>query len=318
MNCREHRGFGGKTVAGSAIICLALLFQVFILHGQDVPSKPLSIPIYHPMLLNPAFVGSKDFTNISLTTRALKSPDSQVLNFHKRLIHKSGEYSSLGLGAMMFQEQFSSSWNAGAGVALSYHFALDDKTLHNLSIGVTGKGILTVPKNQEEVPGDSSGAVFIPDADFGVYYYGPDGFGGLSVTSLFGENAKDDTLGTYSVINRQFHLYGGYKFVLSKENRIVIEPSLLVTMDGKTITELHKHLVPYLKLYLQNFYIGTYLKDFDTFSLFFQYQFPKLYAGVFLEFPRVGYLNDDNIIFEVSVGVNLGKEGSNFLKYRHW
>jgi len=218
----------------------------------------------------------------------------------------------------LFQEQYDASWNAGAGVALAYHIALDKETLHNLSVGLTGKGILTVPKNAVEVPGDTSSAVFAPDLDFGVYYYGPAGFAGLSVTDVFGINANTDTTVTYSTIRRVYHLYGGYKFVLSKKNRIVLEPSLLLSVNDHTLTEPQKHLVPYLKLYLENFYIGSYLKDFDTFSLFFQYQFPKLYTGVFLQFPRVGYLNDDNIIFEVSVGLNLGQEGSNFLKYRHW
>jgi len=69
---------------------------------------------------------------------------------------------------------------------------------------------------------------------------------------------------------------------------------------------------------LHNFYIGTYLKDLDIFALFFQYQFPKFYTGVFLEFPRVGYLNDENIIFEVSLGVNLGNGSPTFTQHRHW
>jgi hypothetical protein len=91
-----------------------------------------------------------------------------------------------------------------------------------------------------------------------------------------------------------------------------------LTLNNETVSEPHKHLMPYLKVYLQNFYIGTYLKDFDILALFFQYQFPKFYTGVFLEFPRVGYLNDNNIIFEVSFGLNLGKSNSSFSQYRHW
>jgi hypothetical protein len=122
----------------------------------------------------------------------------------------------------------------------------------------------------------------------------------------------------HSPVDREYHLYGGYKFMVSKALGIVIEPSLLVTLNDSTISEPHKHLVPYLKIYLQNFYLGTYLKDLDIFALFFQYQFPKFYTGVFLEFPRVGFLNDDNIIFELSLGVNLGKKGQPFLRYRHW
>ena len=42
------------------------------LFGQTIPSGPLSIPVYHPVVLNPAYAGSKDFTNISFTTKALR------------------------------------------------------------------------------------------------------------------------------------------------------------------------------------------------------------------------------------------------------
>jgi hypothetical protein len=119
-------------------------------------------------------------------------------------------------------------------------------------------------------------------------------------------------------IPREYHLYGGYKFLLSRENSVVLEPSLLVSLNDTTFSELHKHLVPYLKLYLQNFYIGTYMKSLDTFALFFQYQFPRFYTGIFLEFPRVGFLNEDNIIFEISLGVNLDRGDQRFLQFRHW
>ena len=289
------------------------------LNAQDVPSKPLSIPVYNPMVLNPAFVGSKDFTNIGLTTKALKYPDSQVLNLHKRLTTSDGNYSRFGFGAYGFQEQLNLSWHSGIAIAGSIHIPLDDANVHNISIGSSLKGILSVPKKgNEEVP-DSSSTSLNPNMDFGVYYYGPQGFGGLSVTSVFGTKITEKlSVESNAYISRQYHLYGGYKFILSKSTGIVLEPSILVSLDDSTISEPHKNFVPYLKVYMQNFYVGTYLRSLDIFALFFQYQFPKFYTGVLLEFPRVGYLNDDNIIFELSLGINLGKGGHQFLQYRHW
>ncbi len=76
---------------------------------------------------------------------------------------------------------------------------------------------------------------------------------------------------------------------------------LLVSLNDSTLSEPQKHLVPYLKVYLQNFYVGTNIKSLDVFTLFFQYQFPRFYTGVYLEFPRVGFLNNVNIIFEVGI-----------------
>jgi hypothetical protein len=285
--------------------------------GQSVPSKPLSIPVYHQMILNPAFVGSKDYTSIAFTSKAFRNPDSQVLHLHKRLASSTGEFSNLGAGAYLFQEQLSESWNTGLALTGSYHFYLDDEKLHVIAAGVTAKGFFLVPKKDSESVPDSAGMVFRPNMDLGVYYYSPRAFAGLSSTTLFGTGVRDSTM-LYSYMDREYHLLGGFKFVIYEELGIVIEPSLQLSVNDQTIKEPHKHLIPYLKVYLQNFYLGTYLKDFDTFALYFEYQFPKFYAGAFLEFPRVGYLNDDNIIFEVSLGINIGKNTPSFLHYRHW
>ncbi len=129
------------------IVVILFLFSG-MLTAQDVPSKPISIPVYNPMVLNPAFVGSKDFTNIGLTTKALKYPDSQVLSLHKRLIASDGNYSRFGFGVYGFQEQLNLSWNSGVAIAGSIHFSLDDANVHNISIGGSLKGIMVVPKKE--------------------------------------------------------------------------------------------------------------------------------------------------------------------------
>jgi len=257
------------------------------------------------MVLNPAYVGSKDYTNIAFTSRAFKNPYNQILHVHKRLANSGDSFSKFGLGGYTFLEQLDHSWNTGLAVAGAYHHSLDEAKIHNISGGASLKGIFTIPKKPDEYTGDSLSTTFSPDMDLGAYYYGPSAFGGLSVTSLFGDS-------------RHFHLYGGYKFLLSKSQSIVLEPSLLVSLNDSTISDAHKEITPYLKLYLQNFYIGTYMKSVDLFALFFQYQFPRFYTGVFLEFPRKGFLNDDNIIFELSFGMNLGHEKQKFNQQRHW
>ncbi len=305
----------------AASIGLALLLSGVTgisLHGQSAPSKLLSIPVYHPMVLNPAFAGSKDFSNISLTTKASKSPDTQIINFNTRLLSSEEKFSPLGVGAYAFQEQFDLSWNMGMAVAGAYHFSLDRQKLNYISLGAALKGVFAVPKESAESPSDSLTAKFRPNMDLGIYYYGPQAFAGISCTSIFGTDIDGDSTLNYSDFDRQYNFQVGYKFLISKRLGIVIEPSLLTTLSDKTSSEPFNQIVPYLKVYLKDFYIGTYLKDLDIFALFFQYQFPKFYTGVFLQFPRVGYLNDENIIFEVSAGMNLGKVSPTFTQHRHW
>jgi type IX secretion system PorP/SprF family membrane protein len=298
---------------------VAGMFVCNTLDAQEIPSRPLSIPVYHPMVLNPGYVGSKDYTNIGFTTRIYKVPDNQVVSFHQRMSGANGFFSNVGIGGFIFQEQLEQSWNTGLAATVAYHYSIDQARLHNLSGGVTLKGILHVPKKESEIPDDSLSSSFWPNMDLGIYYYGPTAFAGISITTLFGSGEDSESTWDPEAYNpRQYNLYGGYKFLLSRKNAIVLEPSLLVSVEDSTFSELPKHITPYLKLYLQNFYIGTYVKSKDIFALFFQYQFPRFYTGVFLEFPRVGFLNEDNIIFEISLGINLGKEDQRFLQFRHW
>ncbi len=286
---------------------------------QSVPSRPLSIPVFHPLVLNPAYAGSKDFTSYALTTRVYRIPDNQIFTYHRRLPSTAPFTSKIGVGGFLFQEQLTSSWNTGLAVTGVYHQPLDHARLHNLAMGITMKASINVLKNSSELPDDTRNTTFHPNADLGVYYYGPTAFAGLSVTTVFGAaEGSGTTSSDEAAIPREYHFYGGYKFLLSRKNAIVLEPSLLISLNDSTFSEPHHHLVPYLKLYLQNFYVGTYVKSLDIFALFFQYQFPKFNAGLFMEFPRVGFLNDNNIIFELSLGFNLAPGDTKFQQYRHW
>ena len=275
------------------------------LFGQAIPSGPLSIPVYHPVVLNPAYAGSKDFTHTTFTTKAVRNPYHLILSAHSRLMNSNASVSKFGLGGYTFLEQLEQSWSTGLSMAGSYHYTLDESRLHNLSGGAALKGIFSVPRSSDEAVGDTLSSTFNLDMDLGFYYYGPSAFGGISGTSLFDQS-------------RGLHLYGGYKFLLNRNLAIVLEPSLLISFRGSTMGESNGQITPFLKLYMQNFYVGTYVKSDNLFALFFQYQFPRFYAGVFLEFPWKGYLNDDNIIFELSVGINLGLEKQKFLQHRHW
>lgn len=289
-----------------------------MLQAQSVPSKPFSIPVYQPLVLNPGIVGSKDFTSINFTSRALKSPDSQILSFHQRLRKADGSFSKVGIGAYGFHEQLNSSWNAGFALSGAYHLTLDEQGLHNLGSGVTVRSFVAVPKEDAEGIPDSASNDFKPNLDLGFYYYGPNAFAGFSVLSLLKESNHPDSAYAFSHTSRDFVIYGGYKFIIRSDPGIVIEPSLLISLNKDNISEPFNQFTPYLKIYMENFYVGTYLKDLDILALFFQYQFPRFYTGVFLEFPRIGYLSDENIIFELSFGINLSRDKGSFTKHRHW
>ena len=297
-----------------------------ILTGQQSPSKPFSYPLSSQFLINPAIAGSRDFSNINMILRVNGMPGAQMITYNTRLPGKAGDqifqggnaFSNFGIGGFAYQESFDLSRNYGFGVAGSYHISLGDNNLSALSIGLAARGTYNTPTDEAE-PDPEGGSLFTPNVDFGIYYYGTTGFAGISGTNLLGM-MNDSTMayGDEGYVPRAYNFFGGYKFVLSRKNAIVLEPSLLVSLNDSTFLEAGKHITPYLKLYMQNFYVGTYFKDVDHLALFMQYQFPWFYTGLLVEFPRQGFLTDDNIILELTLGLNLSKDKQAFYKERHW
>jgi hypothetical protein len=59
---------------------------------------------------------------------------------------------------------------------------------------------------------------------------------------------------------------------------------------------------------MQNATFGTYIKNPDNLSFFLQYQFPRFYAGMCVEYPLNEMLiTSDQVNVELSFGLNLGK-----------
>jgi len=298
-----------------------------LLMGQYIPSKPFSYPIFSPQLINPAITGSKDFKNINLVLRVNGSPGAQMLSYNSRLNSKktgtslvpgANSFSNFGLGGYLYQEELESSRNIGFGVSGAYHIALGDEKLSALSIGLTARGTYNmISDDSETTSGETSS--FNPNLDAGIYYYGPSAFVGISANNVLG--MLSDTILTIvdeAYIPREFHLYGGYKFILSRKNAIIFEPSLLLSHGDSTLFEDTYRIAPMFKFYMQNFYFGTFVKRKEHLNFFFQYQFPKFYTGLLVDFPRKGFLTADNIILELTFGLNIGKDKRTFSQTRHW
>ena len=316
------KNFVSKNFKVSIIKLTLLIIYIFlfnILYGQQIPSKPFSNLIFSPLIVNPAIIGSKDYTNFNLISRISGQPTSQLFSAHTRLT-KQGDFTNFGFGGYVFHDRLLKSYNIGANAGGAYHIPIDKDKMSNISLGLILKGIYNVPiKDSELTTNDSINSTFSPNVDFGIYYYGPTAFAGISVTNGLGNLLnKELTDQDEAYIPREYHLYGGYKFLLNRKYAIVLEPSLLLSVTDETFSEAYKHINPYLKLYIQNGYIGTYYKDYDHLAFYLQYEFPYLFAGMFFEVPRKVYLTYENIVIEFILGINIGKEKSMFPRYRHW
>lgn len=231
------------------IICLLFLFAL--------PGKAQQAPIYsqymmNGFLLNPAVAGSEGYTAINLTAREQWAgfqggPGTYALSFQTRLTKKSrisrtnivrrrGSGSSgggkVGLGGYIFNHRNGAVDRIGIKGTYAYHIRLQDSQLSfGLSL-VAYQYKLNEDKINLESEGDdffagANKAVFIPDADAGVYYSTRDFWLGFSVDQMFESVLKFGDAGYDKfVMERTYYLMGGYDFQPKRD--LILSPSFLV------------------------------------------------------------------------------------------
>jgi type IX secretion system PorP/SprF family membrane protein len=313
-----------------------VLFLIFPLTinlsiGQQVPLVPVSYRIFSPFIFNPAIAGSKDFSSIDFISSFQGKSYSQIISVNSRLTKKgpsyfmtssNRQYSHFGIGGYLFNEKMSPSRNMGLSAVGSYQIPLDQKSVSFLSFGVAIKGVYNIMDSiysSDTLLSFPGKKIFYPNIDIGIYYYGPKLFAGISATNLLGNPEDPDSSGVYRLpVARHYFLMAGYKIILSKSLDIVLEPSLILDLNGYTNQKARDFLEPMLKLYVQSFCLGTYFNNYDNISFFFQFKYPKFYVGTFFEIPRNTAYYKKNINVEITFGMNFSVIKSRDIKYYHW
>jgi hypothetical protein len=292
------------------------LFVCACIYGQQIPSKPVSYPFFSTLVLNPAITGSIDYTSINLISRVNSAPGAQMAALNTRLLKQgSSALSNLGVGGYLFQDRLPGARDLGVSISAAYHLPLGSSNSSGLSFGLAAKGLYHLVTDAGETVG-SAATSFIPNADLGVYYYGSYGFAGISSVNMLGLLSDSLAADAYAVPSEHL-FYGGLKFVLNRRNGVILEPSLLVSLNDSLISDARNNLVPYLKLHVQNASIGTRFENLDNLAFFLQYHFPRFYAGLFIEYPLNEMLiTRDQVNVELSFGLNLGRnrESATLLK----
>ena len=230
------------------------------------------------------------------------------------------KYTNFGIGGEIFHEAYGRSHNFGIKAAGAYHLRLSENSLSHLSIGASINGVYslfdstTIDNPEASVILQKS---FNPNFDIGVYYYGPNLFAGISSTNLLYKEASD-SINSYVPTQRLYQFFGGFKIVLYKPMNIVIEPSVYVTASDSSVSDLISNMRPMLKLYIDNFCLGTYMYDWDKLSFFFQYNYRKFYIGTFIAIHRESPYYKQQPTVEVSAGINLSSFKKKARNNYHW
>jgi type IX secretion system PorP/SprF family membrane protein len=310
------------------LLILAMISIFNLSSAQQTSLNPLSYWVFTPYVYNPAMVGSKDYTTLDLNAAFQGEANTQILSGNARLSKtkpgyfsspKLKEFNGIGLGGSIFNDKNGNSHNMGFSAAGSFQIPLSTKDLSFLSFGAAIKGIYNMRDTGVTDAGSGTKNSFYPNIDAGVYYYGTNFFTGFSAINILGNPGDADSLGNYeNLLSRRLFFTIGYKFILSKSQNIVIEPSILIDATDSTIADIEDNLTPILKLYVENICFGSYFLTDGNTSFFFQYRFPRLSIGAFYELPRNTAYYKKPPIAEFTLGWNFQSDKSRLSQRSRW
>lgn len=319
---------GMRTIINRILLMLMAINLFNLSDGQQTPLNPLSYWVFIPYVYNPAIVGSKDYTTLDFTGAFQGKSNAQLLSGNMRLSkNRPGYFSSpelkefkgVGIGGSLFNDLNGPSHNIGISAAGSYQIPLNTRDLSFFSFGLAFKGVYNILDTSIVDVGLPSKKTFYPNLDAGAYYFGTNFFAGISVVNLLGNPGERDSLGYYDIhAPRKYYFSIGYKFIISKSQNIVLEPSVLIEATDSVFRKTGNNINPILKLYIDNFCLGSYfLTDHNT-SFFFQYRYPGFYVGAFYELPRNTAYYKKSPIVEVTLGFNFQVDKSRLSKRSLW
>ncbi len=250
------------------LVYIALFLSGFLLEGFSQQTPVYSQYMLNGFLLNPAIAGAEGYSAINLTAREQwvgfqDGPGTYALSFQTRLMREShisrtktvkrrkkSPFSggNVGLGGYIFNHRNGAVDRTGVRITYAYHLELDES---QLSFGLSMVGYqyrIDKERIELEFPNDElfnslDQSVFIPDADVGIYYTSATIWAGFSVDQLLESSLKFggdgyDKLTMY----RNYHLMGGYDFLINKEFTLSPSTHLKIAENGKVQADISARL----------------------------------------------------------------------------
>ena len=227
--------------------------------------------MFNKLVINPAYAGTRQALSVNLIGRKQwaglnGAPATATLSIHAPLRNDR-----MGLGGYVYSDVIGPMVNTGLIAAYSYKINLGPG---KLSFGLQGglqytdvdwsKVKMNDPDDVVYLEGLQEKKRWVPDANFGLYYYGPQFYVGLSSKHLFEQQfglIEDQDNSVYGTLLRHFYLMGGYAFKV-KEDRFVIHPSALIKYTKNSPVQADINLS---MLFSNVFWIGVSYRTEGTF-----------------------------------------------------
>ena len=227
-------------------LVLAFVFSG-VVYSQQLPQ--LTQFTDNNYVLNPAFAGMENYYQVKTSIRNQWSgisdaPSTTILSIYGQ------QEESVGLGGIIFNDQFGPTSRTGGAISYAYHLSLNQKI--KLSLALSGGFTqFKIDKNGWNVanPNDplTQGDVVVetvPDATFGFNFYSSNWYFGIAIPQLLTSNLNllDDNLANSLTeeqsgnLSRHLYVMGAYKYPANKKWEI--EPSFLLKSVEPTPAQL--------------------------------------------------------------------------------
>ena len=278
---------------------LLVAIQVDWLKGQQLPVY--SQYTFNKFLLNPATAGVDGYTSISLVAREQwvgfkGTPKTHAITIDSRLLRNSyisknvnprkkkrlsSRSGRVGWAAHAFNDHTGPLDRTGVEGTYAYHLGLDKG---QLSFGLSGvfyqfrlnkdKVTLGDDLNDPLIDGMRN-AIYIPDANFGVYYNSSGLYGGISVMQIFQSSIQfGDNNGSEYRLKRNYNLMAGYQYRINET--FTVEPSFLLKIPTSTRAQLDLNARVYYK---EDYWAGLSYRTGNAMIVFLGARFDRYFIG---------------------------------------
>ncbi len=314
------------------ILSGVVFFFIILLASQE--SFGQQLPVYsqymmNKFLINPAVAGSEGYTAFNLTSRkqwlGIKdAPLTFAASGQTRLKKSSSKGRStrsgpgntlgrVGLGGYIFNDRHGLVSRSGLQLTYAYHIPFDRS---QLSFGLSGtfwqfrldRASARLFNPDDELFNSMDNALFIPDANLGVYYSDERFFVGFSASQLFQSSFKFGGKGYDQYkLYRHFYLMGGYSIMAS--DNIALEPTMLIktTQQGAFQMDLTANVY-----FIENYWAGISYRTPSTLVLMGGVKVDKFYFGYAFDFSFNSIMYHSYGSHEILIAMKLGESARKF------
>jgi type IX secretion system PorP/SprF family membrane protein len=324
------------------IIIQFTIFLMVIIAGNSQQLPLYSQYMMNKFLLNPAIAGSDGYTSVNFTAREqwvgfMNAPRTHAISGQTRILKTSyiskstsvrkkitrpSRSGRVGIGGYIFNDRNGIISRTGFQLTYAYHIDLSETARgpHRLSFGISANafqfqidddGINTENIEYDEFWENYDKVMFIPDANFGVYYSTRDYYAGFSAHNLFKSVLQLGIQGesNYKML-RHYYIMGGYTFELPNPD-FAIQPSALF----KSSDDLHSFQVEVSAkvFYQDNYWGGISFRSSDALIIMAGLKVDQYYFGYAFDYALSNIRKHSLGSHEFMVAV---KFGDNARRYR--